>query len=140
MTIFCLCILQIVSGFANHCVCSWHMLKVPSINCNWSIKKSWWMKYLVRNLLTLIVVSLFVIVVKERLFHVNSFTSSTFNYKYQQFYQIAIMHFDLDKNVETSQMLVTPHLWLVLILLGRFVHKQRGDVHRGYVAKQPTTF
>jgi hypothetical protein len=63
------------------------------------------------DLFTLIGVSLFVIAIKERLLHVNNLTSSMIKYKYQGCNQIAIVHFDLDKNVETSKMsVIVAHL------------------------------
>jgi hypothetical protein len=58
------------------------------------------------DIFILVVVSLFAIAIKERLLHVNNLTLITIKYKYQGSNQIAIVHFDLDKNVETSQMLV----------------------------------
>lgn len=68
-------------------------------------------------------------------------------YKIWGFDQVTIVHFDMDKNVETFLMsMIMAHPLLVLILmyyeflLRRFVHKWWGDVYGGCVVKRPTPF
>jgi hypothetical protein len=91
--------------------------------------------------------SLFVIAVGRRLIHIHNLISGMVKYKIWGSDQVTIVHFDLDKNVETFLMsMIMAHLLLVLILmyyeflLRTFVHKWWGDVYGGCDVKRLTTF
>lgn len=99
------------------------------------------------DLLTMVVESLFVIVIEKRLIHIHNLISGMVKYKIWGFDQITIVQLDLDKNVETFQMpMIMAHPLFVLnlmyyeFLLRRFAHKWWGDVCGGCATKRPTPF